>query len=113
MGAGHHQAPALAHQEAVQRFRHRQAGDVAGQQGLGLGVVPADDVAHHRQVRPGIQVGRGVTVLHPDAQTLQKGAHGRVGVFVGAADPVALFLKNPGQRRHAGAADAEKMDMLR
>ena len=92
VGAGHHQALALAHQEAVQRLRQRQARDVAGQQGLGLGVVPADDVAHHRQVRRRIQVGRGVTVLHPDAQTLQKGAHGRVGVFIGAADPVALFL---------------------
>ena len=83
------------------------------QQGLGLGIVPADDVAHHGQVRPGSQVFRGVAVLHRDAQALQKGAHGRVGVFVGAADPVALFFKNAGQGRHAGAADAEKMDVFR
>ena len=58
-----------------------------------------------------IQVFRGVAVLHRDAQAFQKGAHGRVGVFVGAADPVALFFEDAGQGRHAGAADAYKMNM--
>ncbi len=81
------------------------------EQGLGLGVVPADDVAHHRQVRPGRQILRGVAVLHRDAQPGQIGAHGRVGVFVGAADPVALLLQDAGQGRHAGAADAQEVDV--
>ena len=112
VGAGHHQALAVPHQEAVQGLGQGEPGEVFLQHRLGLGVVPADDVAHHHQVGDRRQVFRAVAVLDGDSQALQQGAHGRIDVLVGAGHPIALLLQNAGQGRHAGAADAQEVDVL-
>jgi hypothetical protein len=49
--------------------------------------------------------------LNGDFQALKKGAHGRVDVLVGAGHPMPLLLQDAGQGGHAGAADAEKVDV--
>ncbi len=101
----------VPHQEAVQGLGQGEAGEVLGQDRLGLGVVPADDVPHHHQVGDRRQVLRAVAVLNGDSQPLKQGAHGRVDVLVGAGHPMALLLQDAGQGRHAGAADAEEVDV--
>ena len=111
VGAGHHHGLPVAHQEAVQGLGQGEAGQVSGQHRLGLGVVPADDVPHHHQVGGRNQVFRAVAVLKRDSQALQQGAHGRVDVLVGAGHAIALLLQDTGQGRHAGAADAEEVDV--
>ena len=111
MGAGHHDGLPVAHQEAVQGLGQGEAGEVLGQDRLGLGVVPADDVAHHHQVGDRRQVFRAVAVLDGNPQALKQGAHGRVDVLVGAGHVVALLLQDAGQGGHAGAADAEEVDV--
>ena len=107
MGAGHHQALTVAYQKAVKGFREGDAVKTLSFYGLGLGVVPADDVPHHYQVGTRLQVRRMVTVLQGDAQALQKRAHGRINMLVGACNLVAHFLQDARQGSHASAADTQ------
>ena len=88
-----------------------EEGQGPGQHRLSLGILPADDVTHHHQVGDRRQVFGAVTVLDGNSQALEQSAHGRVDVFVGAGDVVAQLFQNAGQSGHAGAADAEEVDM--
>jgi len=112
VGAGHHDALPLPHQKAVQGLGQGQPGEIPGQDLLGLGILPADDVAHHHQVRLGLQVPGLITIHHLDPQPFQKSAHGRIDLFIRAGDPKTLLLQDARQCGHTRAADAKEVDVL-
>ncbi len=95
VGAGDHQGLTLPHQVAVQGFGHGDMGESQAENFLGLGIVGPDDVADDRQVGPGLEMFRVVAVLHRDAELFQEGAHGRIGMFVGAGERKPCSLRMP------------------
>ena len=111
VGAGDHQRGLVRQEEMAERLRHGQVGQAEAGQFHGLRVGGADHVADDHQVGPAGQVGGRVTGQHRDGETGEEVGHGRVDVLVRAGDRIPPGLEHAGQGGHAGAADADQVDM--
>ena len=111
VAAGDDQRVPVPEHEAVERFGHRQPrqAEFLGRHRLRVGA--RDRVADDDQVRSRRQVGRVVADHGLDARVGQQLAGRRIEGSVGSPHLVAQLPQQAGERRHAGAADRDQVDV--
>lgn len=113
VGAGDDQRPAMGEEEARQGLGHRQLLEAQALHFLDFDIGSRHGVADDDQLGPGLEVRRGEAHRGPDSCPGEERRHRGVEGAVGAADGVAFFLQQAGERRHARAADRDAVDIER
>jgi len=101
----------LGQQVLAEQRRERGQRDASLGGGDHLDVVLAVDVAHDHQLGAPVEVRRGVAAGDRDPHRRELVAHGRVDRGVRATDLVPGGREEPRHRTHAGAADADEVDL--
>ena len=110
MGTRDHHGEALAQKQVAQGLWKALVGQVAFAHRGGFDVVFAYDVADDDEVGRGVKVGRRIGRRRRDAPVFELGAHGRVHVFVRAANLVAGGLEEAREGAHACARYADEVN---
>ncbi len=112
MGAGDHQGALVADDEVAKGLRKAQVGKSTAAHLHGVGVAFTTYIADDDEVGLPVQVGGIVTHHNVDISILEPGAHGRVGVGVGATHRKALLGEHGRQAPHGAATNADDMNGL-
>ena len=96
---------------AVERIGEREIRDRAVDRGARFGIVGAHGVSDHDQVGILAEHVLGVEALvDRNLPALERRAHGRVELTVGAGDADAARLQQSRQRSHSASADGDEVD---
>ena len=109
MGTGNRQHPLVPQHVLRQPLRARDIVKAGIEHVLHCRIAAGHGIAHHHDVRRGLQVLGGIALGQDNTRCLQLGTHGWIDIGIGAGDPVAELSGQQGDTPHEGAANAEDM----